>query len=330
MDRSEEQIMAGWKSRDVVVSVSTLAYNHEEYIAQCIEGVLEQRTDFAFELLVHDDASTDGTAEVIRRYQQRYPGIVKPIYQRENQHSKKIGISRTYQYSRAAGKYIAFCEGDDYWTDRNKLQMQVDFLEANPGHGMCYTRARSYRQREQKFDRRPIGLPFSGFEDLLVNGNRIPTLTVLCRSDLLDRYHREVQPVGRGWLMGDYPLWLYFSHESQVGFLPEVTAVYRVLEESLSHSADVRKGLAFMESVFEIRDFFARRYGVRCRDSRADTLASFYVGQLRSHYDKDTVGLFRQSCRAKDIRRVRNRLAYHLCRSKIIWSLLVLARKAFF
>ena len=101
-------------SQDILVSISCLTYNHFPYIRQCLNGFIMQRTTFAFEVLIHDDASTDGTAEIIREYELRYPNIVKPIYQIENQYSKGVKVQLVYNYPRAKGKYIAFCEGDDY------------------------------------------------------------------------------------------------------------------------------------------------------------------------------------------------------------------------
>jgi len=120
-----------------LVSIWTLTYNHAPFIRQCIEGVLMQKTTFPFELLIHDDASTDGTADIIREYEARYPDIIKPIYQTENQFSKGGGIYRKFQLPRSQGKYIAICEGDDYWTDPLKLQKQVDFLETHPDYTIC-------------------------------------------------------------------------------------------------------------------------------------------------------------------------------------------------
>ena len=99
------------------ISICCLTYNHEPYIEQCLEGFLMQKVDFPIEILIHDDASTDKTAEIIRKYESKYPEIIKPVYQSENQYSKGISVSRVYQFPRAQGKYIALCEGDDYWTD---------------------------------------------------------------------------------------------------------------------------------------------------------------------------------------------------------------------
>ncbi|MBQ7818146.1 MAG: glycosyltransferase family 2 protein [Bacteroidales bacterium] len=137
-----------------LVSVCTLAYNHAPYIRECLDGILMQKTNFAFELLIHDDASTDGTADIIREYEAKYPDIVKPIYQTENQYSKGVKeISILYQYPRAKGKYIAMCEGDDYWTDPLKLQKQVDFMEANPHVSCCFHTVDIYQENTKKYSK---------------------------------------------------------------------------------------------------------------------------------------------------------------------------------
>lgn len=110
-----------------------------------------QKTTFPFEILIHDDASPDGTADIIREYEKKYPLLIKPIYQTENQYSQgKTSVSATWNFPSAKGKYIALCEGDDYWIDENKLQMQADFLEKNPEYGMCYTDYNVYYQNKKK------------------------------------------------------------------------------------------------------------------------------------------------------------------------------------
>ncbi len=116
---------------EIKVSVYCLAYNHAEYIRKTLEGFVMQKTNFKFEVFVHDDASTDETATIIKEYAEKYPDIIKPIFQTENQYSKKIGIVKTFIYPLMRGKYIACCEGDDYWTDENKLQIQADILDNN-------------------------------------------------------------------------------------------------------------------------------------------------------------------------------------------------------
>lgn len=119
----------------MTVSISCITYNHAPYIRQCLDGFLMQQCNFDFEILIHDDASTDGTQDIIREYQQKYPLIIKPILQTENQYSKGVrGINFKFNFPRAKGQLIALCEGDDYWTDPLKLQKQVDFLKENPDY----------------------------------------------------------------------------------------------------------------------------------------------------------------------------------------------------
>ena len=121
----------------IMVSIICNTYNHQNYIKDALESFINQKTDFKFEVLIHDDASTDNTPYIIREYEKKYPDIIKPIYQKENQYSKGIKISQTYQYPRVKGKYIAICEGDDYWIDSQKLQKQVKALEQNFDIDMC-------------------------------------------------------------------------------------------------------------------------------------------------------------------------------------------------
>lgn len=121
----------------IMVSVSCRAYNHENYIEQCLKGLVMQKTSFKYEIIVHDDASTDGTADIIRKYAEKYPDIIVPILQTENQYSQGVNTFKTYIDPIIRGKYIALCEGDDFWTDENKLQKQFDAMENNPECSMC-------------------------------------------------------------------------------------------------------------------------------------------------------------------------------------------------
>lgn len=143
-------------TRPVMVTIHCTAYNHEPFIRQCLDGFIMQKTDFRFEAIVHDDASTDGTADIIREYASKYPEIIKPIYQIENQYSKKNGIIKRILNDHTRGKYIAICEGDDYWIDPLKLQKQVDFLESHPDYVMCSHRYDEYQQAIGKYKKKTI------------------------------------------------------------------------------------------------------------------------------------------------------------------------------
>lgn len=171
------------------VSICCLTYNHESYIRQCLDGFVMQKTKFPIEILIHDDASTDGTQDIIREYEAKYPNIIKPIYQKENQYSKGVKVSLVYNYSRAKGKYIALCEGDDYWTDPYKLQKQVDFLESHPDYVMCSHRFNKYWHERGILEEDP-DKDFKGADyDLqnLIGGKWLTqTLTVMYRRSALD------------------------------------------------------------------------------------------------------------------------------------------------
>lgn len=267
-----------------LVSICCITYNHERFISQCLDGFLMQNVDFPFEIVISDDCSTDNTKKIIDTYVSKYPAIFKDVSP-----SKNLGSTKNFYHvlEKASGKYIAYCEGDDYWIDENKLQMQVDFLETNPEYGICYTKAKQYIQSKQKFNKKSVGDAFDGFEDLLKNGNPIPTLTAVYRKDLLDKYQKEIQPSNKGWLMGDYPMWLYFSHETKVKFFDEVTAVYRVLENSASHFIEVDKAMKFRESVYEVKYFFRDLY---CPNVQIIwNKKSFYFGCLLMKMDRKLI-----------------------------------------
>lgn len=140
--KDEQSIKKTWKKNNgPLVSICCVTYNHEEYIEDALKSFLMQETDFSYEILIHDDASTDSTQKIIKKYEKLYPDIIKPIYQTENQHSKNIRVTPTFNFTRIKGKYVAICEGDDYWIDSKKLQKQIDLMEKNPEYNLCFHKA---------------------------------------------------------------------------------------------------------------------------------------------------------------------------------------------
>ena len=125
----------------IMVSILCLAYNHEKYIKDALDSFINQKVNFKYEIIINDDCSTDSTAQIIKEYAERYPQIIKPIFQKENQYSKYKRMLIDILMPQAKGKYFAICEGDDYWTDPNKLQKQFDFMEANSEYSMCVANA---------------------------------------------------------------------------------------------------------------------------------------------------------------------------------------------
>lgn len=136
---------------DPLVTIRCTVYNHEPFLRQCLDGFVMQETTFPFEAIVHDDASTDGSAAIIREYAEKYPHIIKPIYETENQYRKNTIGKIMDAAMHPMSKYIALCEGDDYWTDPLKLQKQVDFLETHLDYSLCSGNYMCYYQNEMKF-----------------------------------------------------------------------------------------------------------------------------------------------------------------------------------
>ena len=237
-----------------LVSIVCTTYNHENYIRQALDGFLMQQCSFPIEVIVHDDASTDHTADIIKEYADKHP-FIKTILQTENQYSKGVDIWEYLFTKEAKGKYITICEGDDYWTEPYKLQKQVDFLEKNPEYGLCYSKAKQYSQQKMKFLRKNIGRNSVTFEKLIYE-DTIPTLTVCLSKNLAEKYYKEICPGQKNWLMGDYPMWLWFSIKSKIFFMNEIFAVYRILGNSASHSLNIEKRIHFHFSSLEVRKYF--------------------------------------------------------------------------
>lgn len=209
-----------------VVSICCLTYNHILYIRQCLDGFMMQKINFPIEILIYDDASTDGTQGIIREYEKKYPDIIKPIYQKENQYSKGIKVSLVYNYSRAKGKYIALCEGDDYWTDPYKLQKQVDFLESHPDYVMCSHRFNQYIQEKELLEEEQ-DKDFKGADyDLknLIGGKWLTqTLTVMYRRSALDLKRYAAYGMSMDMIL------FYELLKNGKGYcFPDIMAVYRL------------------------------------------------------------------------------------------------------
>src|SRR5690554_5516528 len=203
----------------VLLSICCITYNHENYISQAIEGFLAQKTSFNFEIIIHDDASTDATASIVKKYEQEHPNLIKAIYQKENQYSQGIKPWPNFVFPIARGKYIALCEGDDYWTDPYKLQKQVDFLEANPEYVLTADNAIWHdlgTDKQSPFSTNPEKDVSIGE---LLRERQFATAAVVFRNlgnDLLFK--------GVG---GDTVLWCHLTKFGKLKYFPRITSVYQ-------------------------------------------------------------------------------------------------------
>lgn len=215
--------------KDIMVSVLCPTYNHEAFIGDAIEGVLSQKTEFKYELIIHEDASTDRTAEIVKEYADRYPELIRVIWQKENQFSK-YDIMGKYMMPLVRGRYFALCEGDDYWTDDRKLQKQIDFLESHQDYSMCMHNAvKLYMRTGEKvlLDTFPRDGTYSQEEQIKAGlGSDFPaTASYVFRTDLyleMPSFFSEPRII-------DYFLRQYYASRGKVYYFQKPMSVYRVM-----------------------------------------------------------------------------------------------------
>lgn len=266
------------------VLVRCFTYNQSKYIEDALNSFAMQQTNFPFVCFVMDDASTDDEQEIIKNWMERecnmskaetidIPTSIVIIVPHKTNLSCTFAFYLLKQNLYGTGdkkmnhvypwrekcEYESICEGDDYWIDALKLQKQVEFLDANPEYGMCYTRCNYFNQNRQNFERYGWGGSYVSFEDLIKECT-VPTNTVMLRSNLLKLYETEGHAKNKGWLMGDYPMWLWFAHESRVYFIEDITSVYRVLDNSASHSNKLEVYERFMYSTYDMLSYFCNLY----------------------------------------------------------------------
>lgn len=229
INKTQEEVTAKWKSLDTehpLVSIKCLAYNHEKYIEQAMDGFLMQETDFPFEVIVHDDASTDRTADILREYEKKFPLIVKPIYETENQYSKQDGSVTRITNAHLKGKYIANCEGDDYWIDPYKLQTQIDFLESHPDYSTTFHDAEILTEPGMP----PIDSIYPQMEDREYSATEIfekwtiPTASLVYRREVIDYPIKNIFNI----LNGDIFLAEACAHTGMVRCFNKKMSVYRI------------------------------------------------------------------------------------------------------
>lgn len=215
---------------DILVAIRCTVYNHEPYLRDCLNGFIMQKTNFRFVAIVHDDCSIDGSAAIIREYAEKHPDIIKPIYETENQFSKRDGsLQRIMSKSieETGAKYVAMCEGDDYWTDPNKLQKQVDFLEAHPDYSICFSHVKCLQVSTGQLVDEMIVREMQGESTIvdLANGNYIHTPAVLFRYS--SEVERKISALGY-CMPSDYVFWMLYAENGKIWKMEDSMAVYRV------------------------------------------------------------------------------------------------------
>lgn len=266
--------MESQDTRDLMVTIRCLVYNHEPYLRQCLDGFVMQKTNFRFEAIVHDDASTDGSADIIREYAAKYPDIIKPIIQTENQYSKRDGSIRRIMNAHTHGKYVAMCEGDDYWIDPSKLQRQVDFMEANIDYSLCFHNAIVLNERIELKERIKSFCFFKQSQqistELLIEDWCIPTASVLYRKECRDKLELPRT------FSGDYTLELGLASVGKIHYMDRYMSVYRLNNGGVSSKISMKK---WANQLIDLLDWFDNHtsnkfhyeIGLRIREVKKNT-----------------------------------------------------------
>ena len=220
---------------NIGVSICCTCYNQEKYISQCLDGFLSQKTSFPFEIIIHDDASTDHTADIIRQYQQKYPDIIFPILQKDNQYSKNIRIGAQWIYPQARGKYIARCEGDDFWCEPNKLQIQFDALEKHPECNLCVTKVQAVSEPGNKLKKYyPNQVIHSGvleqeeFIRYCLEDFNFHLSSFFFRRNVQLNYIANTPEYVFLFPVGDLADLLYYGHVGKVYYINSIMSCYRL------------------------------------------------------------------------------------------------------
>lgn len=220
------------KNDEIMVSVCCITYNQAQYIKDALDGFLMQKTHFRYEIIIHDDASTDGTVDIIKEYAEKYPDIIKPIFEKENQYSKGIKRILNINFAVANGKYIALCEGDDYWTDENKLQMQVDYMEENPICTFCFHNAEIIdMEDETKKSFIPYSKELKKYikKDNIYNVGELELLEFIPTASFM--FRRENLSKMPSWFndcfVGDWPIKLLMTSFGYAYYIDKKMCVYR-------------------------------------------------------------------------------------------------------
>lgn len=219
--------------KKITVSIICITYNHEKYIEKCLKGLIMQKTLFDYEILIHEDASSDKTPEIIKKYEKKYSNLIKVIYQKENQFSQGKSPSK-YLYDIAQGKYLAFCEGDDYWIDENKLQKQVTFLEENRNYSAIYSNVLIVDENNKIFNDKRARQSFPLYDNFVEKkylNTLMPLLGQISGMTCVNFWKIFSEDYKKEFLKckanGDVKIYLLLKHLGNIYFSREITSCYR-------------------------------------------------------------------------------------------------------
>lgn len=237
-----------------LVSVAVITYNHDKYIAQCLDSLLNQRTSFSYEIVVADDCSKDNTREILEEYQKRYPEKIKLLLQDINK-----GLIGNYSsmLHQCTGEYIAQISGDDFWFDIHKLQKQVEALELHPECDLCYTNCYTCNGQGNINNIPLLTVPEESFTHHLLNAGYIAPGSWMYRRTVLE--YLDLQE----WFTDEsLAVALDVLHHSRPIFINEPTYVYRVHEGSAAAQTDPKKVWKYQLGLFKMQTYYAEKYSM--------------------------------------------------------------------
>ena len=267
----------------IKLSIVCLAYNHKAFIRKALDSIIMQKTNFPYEVIIHDDASTDGTADIIREYEKKYPNIIKPIYQTENQWSIGKNIGREIVFPQVRGEYVLSCESDDYFTDENKLQKQIDFLDTHPDYSICFhpvtVKYEDKTQPDEVFPSNNLLKELGEISfDSLLRCNFMQTNSVVYRW----RFHKDSLSLLPDYILpGDWFLHLLHAQVGKIGFLPDIMSVYRKhqggvwSQVGISDQHYINNGLVYLNFIYKVKEQFGYLNESSANDFAQKTLFAF-------------------------------------------------------
>lgn len=278
-----------------VISIICLSYNHDKYIRRCLDSILEQTVSVPIEIVVHDDASNDNSQAIIREYYARYPDKIVPVIETENKYSKGYDVI-ALAGERIQGKYVAYCECDDWWADKNKLEVQYRYMEEHPECSLCVHAVAEYNDEINRYvgsiGPANTARDYSVKEIIEGDGGMFGTNSMFHRANDFN-----MPSYYYGWGVGDYPRTIFLATRGYVHFDPAIMSVWRRFSSgswsekmrNVDYSVTIRRRI--IEGLIELDNNTNGKY----HDSISDRVSVFRLEILASTRDVELFQALRRS-----------------------------------
>jgi len=241
------------KINNPMFSVVMRTYNHEKYISQALDSIIEQEHNYTYEIIIGDDCSIDNTRNILIEYKKKYPEIITLVFNVAN-----LGLMKNFFNicNHCKGKYLMEC-ADDYWLPE-RVKKQIYYMENNPDVGMIYGKVKLWHEKQNKLKGQG-GSETITFPELMRN-NGITTQTICIRNEIVKKYIEEINPYDKNWFYEDYPMWLWVAYNYKIIFISDYFATYRIIDGSGAHPRDIQGKLSIYDNIISIREYFSNYY----------------------------------------------------------------------